>query len=325
MRPATMSLRLVTARLFSLGLALWLTAAAPSAARADDAAASAREHYQKGTTLYDLGRYADAIKEFEAAYQIKNDPALLYNLAQSNRLAGNSEQALHFYRTYLRYVPNAKNRAEIEDRIKQLDQIVKSSNPSTSTTPPNQTGTNSQTQPPPPPPPDTTATNPINPNATTPPPPPPPDTTATNPINPNTATPPATGTPAFTAAPPPPAPGLPPATPNDHHGMILTGQIITGVGAVLFIVGAAYGAQAVGAANEVNKEAVNGMPFDPSVESRGKSAQHAEAVLVPLGLLAGAAGAGLWLYGRHLRSQESAQLTPMASADGAGLMLRGSF
>ena len=52
-----------------------LIALCPLAARADDAA-TAREHYQKGTSNYDLGRYADAIKEFEAAYEIKNDPAL---------------------------------------------------------------------------------------------------------------------------------------------------------------------------------------------------------------------------------------------------------
>src|SRR5262252_6344087 len=85
------------------------TAALPARA-AEDAAATAREHYQKGTTYYDLGKYTDAIKEFEAAYEIKNDPALLFNLAQSHRLAGNAEQALHFYRTYLRRVPKAPNR-----------------------------------------------------------------------------------------------------------------------------------------------------------------------------------------------------------------------
>ena len=75
----------------------------------------------RGTSYYDLGRYDDAIKEFEAAYQLKNDPAFLYNLAQSYRLAGNEERALHFYETYLRYVPKAPNRAEIEDRITALE------------------------------------------------------------------------------------------------------------------------------------------------------------------------------------------------------------
>src|ERR1700690_2496951 len=115
-----------------LALVLIFGVAAP--ARAQDAM-SAKEHYQKGTSYYDLGRYADAIKEFEAAYQIKNDPALLFNLAQSHRLAGNSDQALHFYRTYLRYVPKPPNRAEIESRITQLEQLVAQKNAAQSAPP----------------------------------------------------------------------------------------------------------------------------------------------------------------------------------------------
>ena len=95
---------------------------APATARAQDKPVdpkvAAKEHYTRGTSFYDLGRYDDAIKEFEAAYQLKNDPAFLYNLAQSYRQAGNHEQAVHFYKTYLRYVPKAPNRADIEEKIK---------------------------------------------------------------------------------------------------------------------------------------------------------------------------------------------------------------
>ena len=55
-----------------------------------DNKAAAKEHSSRGTSYYDLGRYDEAIKEFEAAYQLKNDPAFLFNLAQSYRLAGNA-------------------------------------------------------------------------------------------------------------------------------------------------------------------------------------------------------------------------------------------
>src|SRR3954470_7567082 len=135
-------------RLLTAFAAVWLVVAAAPAARADDPAAAAREHYQRGTTYYDLGKYGDAIREFEAAYEIKNDPALLYNLAQSHRLAGNSEQALHFYRTYLRRVPRPANRAEIEGRITALEQLVAQKNV-TQTTPPNVTIPPGGTTPPP--------------------------------------------------------------------------------------------------------------------------------------------------------------------------------
>ena len=116
---ATRSSRASTlSSLVALALVLAVGAAAPRRGRPPDAnKAAAKEHYQSGTSYYDLGRYPDAIKEFEAAYELKNDPAFLYNLAQSYRQAGDPEQALHFYRTYLRYVPKPPNRAEIEERI----------------------------------------------------------------------------------------------------------------------------------------------------------------------------------------------------------------
>jgi tetratricopeptide (TPR) repeat protein len=274
-------------------------------ARADDAA-TAREHYQKGTSYYDLGRYPDAIKEFEAAYEIKNDPALLYNLAQSHRLAGNSEQALHFYRTYLRYVPNAKNRAEIEDRIKQLDQLV-SQKSATQTTPPNQTIPPGTTTPPAvTPPPDTTTTPPAN--------PPPLGTTPPEVTSP----PPGTTTPMISTQ-------LPPPPPNDHHTMIRAGEITVAAGAGAFLLGAAFGSFAKGAANDVNNAAKNGQAFDPAVEKRGKNYQTAEAVFMTLGGLTAATGAVLFFYGSHLQKQERMSVTPIATATGGGASLRVTF
>jgi tetratricopeptide (TPR) repeat protein len=280
-------------------------------ARAEDAG-SAREHYQKGTSFYDLGRYAEAIKEFEAAYEIKNDPALLYNLAQSHRLAGNSEQALHFYRTYLRYVPNAKNRAEIEDRIKQLDQLVAQQKTAQSGGLPIQPG----------------ATTPKDANSTT----PPPVTTTpeTPPVTTTPPPPPVTTTPEVIPVPPPPPPVVlatppPAAPPPSHHAMIRNGEIVAAAGVGAFIVGAAFGGFAVGAANQVNDAAKAGKQFDPSVEQRGKNDQTAEAVFMTLGGLAMATGAVLFFYGRHLEATEHVSMTPMASSTGGGASLRVTF
>jgi tetratricopeptide (TPR) repeat protein len=87
----------------------------------------AREHFEKGTRLYEIGHLDEAIKEYEAAYQIKNDPALLYNLAQAHRLAGHLPQALFNYRSYLHRVPEASNRAEVEGRIAELERRIEQS------------------------------------------------------------------------------------------------------------------------------------------------------------------------------------------------------
>jgi tetratricopeptide (TPR) repeat protein len=285
----------------------------PLTARADDSA-TAREHYQKGTSNYDLGRYPEAIKEFEAAYELKNDPALLYNLAQSYRLAGNSEQALHFYRTYLRYVPKAPNRAEIESRIAQLDQLVSQKN--APQTPPNQT---------------------IPPSATT----PPPAGAEPTSVSPY-LTPPETPAPPTPAVPPPsetPAPGQawtqtapaatatvtapPPASDQVHHARTLKkiGWISAAAGGGLFLLGAIEGAQAVSAANQINNAGKAGGTYDPSVQDRGKSAQAAEAVLMVLGALVAAGGGALYFYGRN---QEQVAVTAVASSNqfGAALSVR---
>jgi len=89
-----------------------------------DATASARDHFNKGTTLYDLARYREAAAEYELAYQAKNDPAILYNIAQVWRLAGESAKAVTFYKSYLRRIPNADNRAQVEIRIAELQKAT---------------------------------------------------------------------------------------------------------------------------------------------------------------------------------------------------------
>jgi len=117
-----------------LGAVLLCAATARAQDKPVDPKVAAKEHYNKGTSFYDLGRYDEAIKEFEAAYQLKNDPAFLYNLAQSHRLAGHVDEALRFYRTYLRYVPKAPNRADIEAKIKTLEKTA-AEHPGTTTPP----------------------------------------------------------------------------------------------------------------------------------------------------------------------------------------------
>src|SRR5689334_23276853 len=140
--------------------ALLTTGAAQAQQPPADNKAAAKEHYTRGTSFYDLGRYDEAIKEFEAAYELKNDPAFLYNLAQAHRQAGNHERAVHFYKTYLRYVPKPPNKADIEEKIRTEEQLAQkgpgSSGGTTTPPPANTTPPPANTTPPPgntPPPP----------------------------------------------------------------------------------------------------------------------------------------------------------------------------
>ena len=94
-----------------------------STARAEDVNL-ARQHYKRGTRAYDLGRYLEAVKEYEAAYEIKDDPALLFNIGQAYRLANDSVNAIRAYRSFLRRVPEAGNRAEVEARIIEMQKLI---------------------------------------------------------------------------------------------------------------------------------------------------------------------------------------------------------
>jgi tetratricopeptide (TPR) repeat protein len=289
-----------------LTMALLLVA---SAARAEDKTA-AKERYAHARSLYDLGHFAEAAKEFEAAYELKNDPAFLYDLAQSYRQAGNPEQALHFYRTYLRYVPKPANRAEIDARIAALEQLLA------------QKGTG--TEPPPPP---ITGPPSTSPSAATP--PPPPTTTQTQSASGAAA---ASANDIVVTPPPsettPPSVVLspPPQTVDRGRTLRIAGIATAGVGAFMVLLGIIEYGRAKSASDEVNAETT----FDPSVEHRGQSAQTAEGWFLTLGLLAGGGGAALWYFGHQRSAQAEAatyrvSVAPVISPGGGGAWLRVRF
>ena len=84
----------------------------------------ARAYVEKATAEFALTKYAPAAEDFEKAFELKPDPALLYNAAQSHRLAGNKERALALYRNYLRLYAPREKRAEIEARIAELERAI---------------------------------------------------------------------------------------------------------------------------------------------------------------------------------------------------------
>jgi hypothetical protein len=93
-----------------------------------DSKKAARPYYEKGATEYNLGHFGDAIAQFEKAYELDPAPILLFNIAQAHRQNGNNERAAFFYRRYLEQEPNAANRADVEKRIKDLEDAVRQQN-----------------------------------------------------------------------------------------------------------------------------------------------------------------------------------------------------
>lgn len=116
-----------------------------------DSASDAKSYYQQATADFAVGDFAKAADEYQQAYRLKPDAALLYNAAQSYRLAGNSDKALILYKNYVMMYPDQSNVDEVRNQIEKLKQAIAmqekaKTNPPT-TTVPVQTSTEPQATP----------------------------------------------------------------------------------------------------------------------------------------------------------------------------------
>ena len=97
--------------------------------------AEAREHYDAGARKFDIGKFDEAATEFQAAYELIGDPTILYNIAKSYQLGQNPERARFFYQSYLRRMENPPNRAEVVQRISDLNEVLQQQKHLTETPP----------------------------------------------------------------------------------------------------------------------------------------------------------------------------------------------
>jgi hypothetical protein len=294
--------------------------ALPRPVAAADDTAVAREHAQKGKAFMDLGKYNEAASEYEGAYAAKPDPALLLNLAQAYRLAGNASKAVFFYRKYLQHVPTTPYRADIEEKIAALEAQSKAGG--TGATPPPATDLNA------PQPPAYPAGN--GPSAGTspgylpPPPPPPPgpygaapaaQPTAGNGYGGPNALPPPGGTPGASAT---PSSSSSSGTGADHGQKLKLAALVTGgVGVLSFVVGAVYGAQAKDSAQKIETAAGNGQVYTAALQtedSKGRSAQAKEATFLVIGVAALAAGGFLYYYSTRQPAAEAGAVAILPAA-----------
>jgi tetratricopeptide (TPR) repeat protein len=86
--------------------------------------AEAREHFQLGRGFYEAGRFQQASEEFEMAYRLSARPQLLYNVYVARRDAGGLVKAIDALRAYLKQVPDAPDRVNLEARLASLEAQV---------------------------------------------------------------------------------------------------------------------------------------------------------------------------------------------------------
>jgi hypothetical protein len=111
--------------LFAVAFGVLLSSATAGAAEGGASDADeARAYHEKAKAAFALSHYAQAAEFFEKAFELKSDPALLYNAAQSHRLAGNKQRALTLYQNYLRVYGRDERRPQIEQRIDELKKSI---------------------------------------------------------------------------------------------------------------------------------------------------------------------------------------------------------
>ena len=282
----------------TFALVLMLPAVA-LAAPGDDDRAIARKEYVEGTREFELGHFDEAIKHYEEAYRHRDNPVLLYNLAQAHRLAGHNAQGLRLYKQYLMRVPDAANREEVSQKIALLEKLIESERMARSMPPEGavRPGDKAATEPPPvtenPPPP-----------ATTPPPP-------------------ATTTPATT---PPPREAEHVGVPG--RGLKIAGIVVAAVGIGALAGGIAMGVLTQKGSDAVAAEAKAGQHFDPAQESKALTDQTVEIALLAAGGAALVGGVVIYYLGWRQGAREGYRkvvLLPTVGPNVAALTLEGHF
>jgi tetratricopeptide (TPR) repeat protein len=259
---------------------------------------SARDHYVKGTRAYELGLYEEAIAEYTAAYKLKDDPALLFNIGQAHRLAGHPAEALRLYKTYLAKVPDAPNRADVEAKMTDLARQLEQQKQAAATPAPV-----------PAPAPATSA----------------PETGA------------GTGAPSAEASPPvAPANAAPALTPTTTtvaeatsaetggQGMRLAGIATAAAGLALVGTGIVFGVLARQAADDLSELDRNRGVFDPAKEEAGERNQLLAGILIGTGAAAVATGVVLYVLGARdgRPASQAFVISPSVTPRAAGAAFR---
>lgn len=107
--------------------ALAAPAPASDAARRQEAKAA----FGRGNTAYNLGKYTEAIAEFENAYALSRLPDILFNLGQCYRMEWEADKrselgkrALHYYEALVREAPSSRVRGDADQFIAELGPAV---------------------------------------------------------------------------------------------------------------------------------------------------------------------------------------------------------
>jgi tetratricopeptide (TPR) repeat protein len=92
-----------------------------------EAVAEARQRFQRGVDLYEERNYTAAMVEFQRAYELTRNPAVLYNISATHELSGHMVEALDAMLEYERLAPRdavTARRAEVDAALARIRRSI---------------------------------------------------------------------------------------------------------------------------------------------------------------------------------------------------------
>lgn len=86
----------------------------------DEMTQEARVFFERGVAMFRRRRYDAALQAFTAAYNFARLPEVVYNLAVASERTGHLQDAIDYYREYLRARPDGPDRRIVERQIAEL-------------------------------------------------------------------------------------------------------------------------------------------------------------------------------------------------------------
>jgi tetratricopeptide (TPR) repeat protein len=94
-----------------------------------EAKQDAKARFVSGQSHYNLNEFPEALVDFKEAYRLFPDAVFLYNLGQCERQLGHNEEAIRFYRNFLRAQPKAPNRQDVLHKIEEMEVALRTKQP----------------------------------------------------------------------------------------------------------------------------------------------------------------------------------------------------